>query len=230
MSPRGYLYLLLSRARLITPRRLLFLLFGVILISTLSLITLSTKALSEPLHSLDNIKAALPESISQFKVPDVRVPNIINGPAVHSPLPTAADGTQSSGNSWFGTLKSLVTPFSSSINGAHGIALPPVEERCTLYTYNKKSVDKDQAELEDRLLVAWRRAWWAYGFNPIILGPPEAKAHELYKETVVEGMNSDLKWEMERILAWGHVEAGAGGRGILMDYRVCAPQLCQSFG
>ena len=66
------------------------------------------------------------------------------------------------------------------------------------------------------MLLAWRRAFWAQGFRPLVLGRAEAEEHGLYR--VVKGRFSEgFEREVMRWLAWGRVGMG----GVLVDYWVC---------
>lgn len=83
-----------------------------------------------------------------------------------------------------------------------------------MYTFYDPSAKGEDAEVEDKLLLAWRRAFWAQGFKPIILGMGDAKEHGLFR--VVNGkFNQDFERELMRWLAWSKM-----GTGVLVDYRV----------
>lgn len=86
-----------------------------------------------------------------------------------------------------------------------------------MYTFYDSTAKGEDAQVEDKLLLAWRRAYWVQGFKPIILGMAEAKEHGLYR--VVRDTNKfhpDFEREIMRWLAWSHM-----GTGVLADYRVC---------
>jgi hypothetical protein len=139
--------------------------------------------------------------------------------ASHQP-PAPQKNSTASTDSWFSSWKWL-NPFSSNISDdEERSVLPPLEKRCPVYTFYDPTVEGEDAEVEDKLLLAWRKAYWAHGFRPVILGMGEAKEHGLYR--VVRDANEfhpDFEREVMRWLAWSHM-----GRGILVDYRVCFSQ------
>jgi len=165
----------------------------------------------------------LPTNLTPQKVPKLSLPNLkseikqhapsslnLFGPATHKPPPPSNSTASSEG--WFSSWKWL-NPFSSNIaKNEERSALPPLEKRCPVYTFFDDSDGKE----EDGVLLAWRRAFWAQGFRPLVLGRAEAEEHGLYR--VVKGRFSEgFEREVMRWLAWGRVGMG----GVLVDYWVC---------
>lgn len=97
--------------------------------------------------------------------------------------------------------------------------LPHLPERPPVYTYYDTTAkrDKETKQAEQELLLTWRRAWWAKGFRPVILGENEAMNHPLYPTLKPKGMQKDLEFEFKRFLAWGHM-----GTGLLASWH-CVP-------
>ena len=109
-----------------------------------------------------------------------------------------------------------MSPFSSSITlDENRSLLPPLAERAPIYTYYDHTLkrDKELKAAESELLVTWRKAWWAQGFRPVILGPGEAVSNPLYKEFQMLQLEPELKLELQRWLAWEKM-----GTGILCQY------------
>jgi hypothetical protein len=209
MRPNGTLAALVAGAQSISTRRLITFLGGIILLSTTLLLFTSANLSTESLHS---VKFEIPESVSKLK-DKVHVPTIFK-PATHAPPPPANSTASSEG--WFASW-TWMNPFSS--DDGERIALPPIE-RCPIYTYYEPVADKENAAIEDRMLLAWRRAWWAYGFKPQILGPVEAKTSGFYEMVGRATLEPGLKSELMRWLAWGLVDGG-----ILVDYKVSSPPI-----
>lgn len=90
-----------------------------------------------------------------------------------------------------------------------------MEKRCSVFTYYEPPADKEKAKADEEatnaLLLTWRRAWWAQGFAPIILTLADAKEHSLFTlaEKRGEAMSPEMKMDLRRWLAWGHVGGGA---------------------
>lgn len=63
------------------------------------------------------------------------------------------------------------------------------------------------------MLLAWRRAWWAQGFKPQVLGRAEAQKNPLYESMQRLDLDPKFEVEMVRWLAWGHM-----GTGILANW------------
>jgi hypothetical protein len=135
--------------------------------------------------------------------------------AVHKP---PEQSNSSAGDSkWHADWKWL-NPFSSTITlDDTRSVLPPLPLRPHIYTYYDSSVDKDPVvkKAEYELLQVWRRAWWAQGFKPVILGRAEAMKNPHYQTLQQKELYKALENELMRWLAWGHM-----GDGILSNWLV----------
>lgn len=138
-------------------------------------------------------------------------------PAAHEP-PEQAHST-SGESKWFSDWKWL-NPFSSSITlDEHRTVLPPLPERPPVYTFyepNSKN-DDDQEKADGQLLLAWRRAWYAKGFRPVVLSRAEAMKNPLYEEVQRRELKPELELDFFKWLAWGHM-----GSGLFADW-LCFP-------
>ncbi|KAK3314787.1 hypothetical protein B0H66DRAFT_322260 [Apodospora peruviana] len=122
--------------------------------------------------------------------------------------------------SWYSNWKWLSYPFSSSVTlDENRLLLPDLLERTPIYCYydNTLEKDKESREVESDLLLSWRRAWWAQGFKPIILGPADAmknsKYEELQKLLPEKKLDPTLMTDLMRWLAWENM-----GGGLLAHY------------
>jgi len=68
-------------------------------------------------------------------------------------------------------------------------------------------------EAHNAVLLTWRRAWWAQGFKPVILGSAEAMSNPLYTELQVKRLEGTLQTELSMWLAWENM-----GTGVLCHY------------
>jgi len=98
--------------------------------------------------------------------------------------------------------------------------LPPLSQRCPIYVYYDQDIAASPQTITDNeVMVVWRKAWWAAGFRPIILGTDDAMAHGQYTKVVSDEkenrMSEKMKYNIMRWLAWDHM-----GTGILSDFRV----------
>jgi hypothetical protein len=84
----------------------------------------------------------------------------------------------------------------------------------TYYEPNKKK-SKEILDEEQRLLLQWRKAWWAQGFKPIVLGRGDALNNPLYAKVQMLRLEDNIEEELERWLAWANM-----GSGILADTRL----------
>ncbi|KAI5202445.1 hypothetical protein AUEXF2481DRAFT_37603 [Aureobasidium subglaciale EXF-2481] len=144
----------------------------------------------------------LPSGLNPFRTP------------AHSPPPEQANSTSGEAR-WFSDWK-WMNPFSSSITlDENRAVLPPLTTRPPVYTYFDADWYKDESSLEsvDRLLLIWRRAWWAQGFKPVILGSAEAMNNPLYAKLASLQLEDELKTDVMRWLAWGNM-----GTGIMANY------------
>ncbi|CAG8376908.1 unnamed protein product [Penicillium salamii] len=157
-------------------------------------------------------------SLANFHLPSFRPPS-------HEQPEEQKNSTHGE-SKWYSTLEWL-NPFSSAITlDENRSVLPPLDERRPIYTYynakynpNKASA-KDLKELQNadaELLLAWRRAWYAQGFKPVVLTPGDAMLNPNYE--VVQKLKLSPKTENEVFgwLAWGHM-----GTGLLSDFH-CFP-------
>ncbi|KAH8730467.1 hypothetical protein GQ44DRAFT_768235 [Phaeosphaeriaceae sp. PMI808] len=139
------------------------------------------------------------------------------GPSAHKP-PTPPNSTTTSAYraiEWISDFK-WKNPFSASIAlDENRAVLPPLRERPAIYTYYDAPAKQPKAvsDAEHKLILAWRRAWWAQGFKPQVLSRAEAMKHPQYQ--LVQRMKLEPKTEVEimRWLAWGHM-----GGGILANW------------
>jgi hypothetical protein len=134
--------------------------------------------------------------------------------------PPAIQKSDTDGDSvWYADWSWLLHPFSSSVTLDENRALLPVlKQRTPIYCYYDNTVDQEKSskDAESDLLLAWRRAWWAQGFKPIILSPAEAMNNPLYEELQrMEDMAPKLKTDLMRWLAWENM-----GDGVLAHHRL----------
>lgn len=160
----------------------------------------------------------LPDHLPKLpELPDI--PNVPNpfGPAAHKP-PVQPNSTAASSYraiEWLSDFK-WRNPFSSAVSlDENRAVLPPLRERTPIYTYydTKSEQNKDVTQAENRLILAWRRAWWAQGFKPMVLSRAEAMKHPQYQLFQRMKLDSSVNEEIMRWLAWGNM-----GGGILTNY------------
>lgn len=136
------------------------------------------------------------------------------GPAAHQP-PIEKNSTRSGEAKWYNHWKWL-NPFSDSITDDESRSvLPPPPERPPIYAFYDIDGEKDERvkAAENKLLLIWRRAWWAHGFRPVILGKAEAMNNPLYERFQVRKTEHALGAEFMRWLAWGQM-----GTGVLSNW------------
>jgi len=112
--------------------------------------------------------------------------------------------------SWIGH-RNWQHPFSSTESNKDEILLPVEESRVSIYTYYDNDVDEEK-DVDRALLLTWRRAWWAKGFKPIILGPGDAQKHDSFKKVQGLGLEKSMERDLFRWLAWS-----SSGSGIFTD-------------
>jgi hypothetical protein len=163
------------------------------------------------------------EAVKNPHVPSLQdLPTVPNpfGPSAHKP-PVQPNSTVSSSYGAIQWIKDHKwrNPFSSSVSFDENTAvLPPLKERPPIYTFYEVEgkQDKAVAEAENRLILAWRRAWWAQGFQPQVLSRAEAFKHpqyELVQRLRLGKLDSKVENEVLRWLAWGYM-----GGGILTNW------------
>ncbi|PSK36134.1 Plasma membrane fusion protein prm1 [Elsinoe australis] len=197
------------------PRRLqivasltIFLLFTILFFGSSS--DRATHVRDELRQGAERVAEHIPENIHrQFSDSSF---NPFRAPA-HKPPPEQANST-SGDISWLGDWK-WKNPFSSSIAYDDRAVLPPEEPRTAIYTYYDGDSKKDKAEkeAEHELLLTWRKAWWAKGFRPVVLGRPEAINNPLYRSMQALKLDPELETDLLRWLAWGNM-----GTGILSNW------------
>ncbi|KAH8906565.1 hypothetical protein BR93DRAFT_958766 [Coniochaeta sp. PMI_546] len=132
-------------------------------------------------------------------------------PPAHDPPPKQANDTYN-GMSWYSDWKWLNNPFSSTVTLDENRSLLPVlKRRPPIYCYYDHTVEKDEEtkDAESDLLLTWRRAWWAQGFKPVILGPEEATHNPMYDELQTKtDFDPALKTAIMQWLAWENMGAG----------------------
>lgn len=188
------------------PRRFQIL-FGTLILFLLALIFVSgPQAVKEKMEgNLEKIAEHIPASIQHPF-------------AGSSHKPPVQDNSTSGESSWFSDWK-WRHPFSSSVTlDENRAVLPPLKNRPYVYTYYESVKKKDKPTLaaEERLLLIWRRAWWAQGFRPIVLGRAEAMNNPLYEKLQLlkrKEIEVPLEYDIARWLAWGHM-----GNGVMANW------------
>ncbi|KAL2147960.1 hypothetical protein VTI28DRAFT_15 [Corynascus sepedonium] len=188
-------------------RHISLLLVGLALFAVFSLLwTLPGAIPATPSLRAAGNRFSVPKS---FKSPWMNRLNPFKQPA-HPPRVQKGD---TDGDSvWYANWNWLLMPFSSSVTLDENRALLPVlKDRTPIYCYYDNTIEQDDPDMdaESDLLLAWRRAWWAQGFRPIILSSAEAINNPLYEEIQkLEGLTPALKTDLMRWLAWGNMGDG----------------------
>ena len=189
--------------------------FGLTLFFALAIILVS-KTAPVDVPSVAIVTDHLPEAITNPHIPHIpHLPQAINPfrGAVHKPPEQA---NSSIGETTWHIDWRWKNPFSSSVTlDENRAVLPPLKQRPTVYTYYepKPKDSKAASNAEDQLLLQWRRAWWAQGFKPIVLGRQEALNNPLYKKIQQLKLDDTLELELSRWLAWGNM-----GTGVLANW------------
>ncbi|KAF8850992.1 hypothetical protein BDZ45DRAFT_717599 [Acephala macrosclerotiorum] len=195
----------------VSPRRMAVLLGSIAVFAIFTLVfTLPNSIPDGPsLGRFTDHKIALPKIPKQFS------PSILN-PFRQAAHPPPVQKNSTNGEvSWHANWNWL-SPFSSSVTlDENRSLLPPLEERPPIYTYYDHTLEKESEsrDAENKILVTWRRAWWAQGFKPIILSPAEAMNNPLYAELQMHDIEPQLRTEIQRWLAWENM-----GTGMLCSY------------
>ena len=202
------------------PRRVTVLL-GFVVVFAISTLLILVSFSTSSVARVERISAHPPEHLpgrittpkltSIFTVPKFRNP--FRHPA-HAP-PVQANSTSGEAK-WHSNWRWL-NPFSSSITlDENRSVLPPLRTRPPVYTFYDARIKGDKASraAEAELLLVWRRAWWAQGFKPIVLGRAEAMNNPLYETLQLQHLDPGIEPDFFRWLAWEHM-----GAGILLSWR-----------
>ncbi|KAK2797129.1 hypothetical protein FQN51_008774 [Onygenales sp. PD_10] len=133
--------------------------------------------------------------------------------------PPEQKNSTSGESKWYSDWKWL-NPFSSSITlDENRSVLPPLRPRPPIFTYYDSASKKEKgvSESDRQLLLTWRRAWFAKGFRPVVLGPSEAMNNPLYQSVKTQKLGAELEGEFMKWLAWGSMDVG-----VLADW-LCFP-------
>jgi hypothetical protein len=135
----------------------------------------------------------------------------------HTPThkPPAQRNSTSGDAKWYSDWKWL-HPFSATITLEEDRSvLPPLQPRPPIYTFYDSEAEKEEKTrvAENKLLLLWRRAWWAQGFRPVILGRSEAMNNPLYESFQGHKLQPQLEADLVRWMAWGQI-----GTGILANW------------
>lgn len=136
-------------------------------------------------------------------------------PTAHQP-PVQPNSTSGDAK-WYSDWK-WHNPFSFSITQDETRSvLPPLRKRPPIYSFYDSDAKENSATqiAEIKLLQIWRKAWWAKGFRPVVLGRAEAMMNPLYKGVQAKPMEEALRTEFVRWLAWAQM-----GSGILANWLV----------
>jgi hypothetical protein len=197
------------------PPRRFQALFGLIILCATVVILFGSSAVDVP--AVNVVTEHLPESLAHPKVPGL--PDALNPfrPSAHKP-PVQANSSSEDAR-WYSDWR-WKNPFSSSVTlDENRAVLPPLTMRPPIYTFYEPSKeakkDKDVKLAEERLIFQWRRAWWAQGFKPVVLGRAEAIHNPLYKKVQMLNLEDNIEVELARWLAWGNM-----GSGILTNWLV----------
>lgn len=148
----------------------------------------------------------VPSSVSKF----THLRSTVHQPP-EQPNSTSGDAKWHSDWKWH-------NPFSFSItHDETRSVLPPVRKKPPIYAFYDADSQKDDATqaAENKLLLIWRRAWWAQGFKPVVLGNAEARMNPLYEKLQRKSVEKTVETEVMRWLAWGQM-----GTGILANWLI----------
>ena len=153
----------------------------------------------------------------KFPLPNLDTLRFRFRPAAHRP---SEQKDSSSGElKWYNDWTWL-NPFSSSITLEEDRSvLPPLRTRRPVYTFYESSdkSDDEEKEADRKLLLVWRRAWYAQGFRPVVLTRAEAMNNPLYEAVQQLKIDPALQADLLRWLAWENM-----GTGLLADWH-CFP-------
>lgn len=201
------------------PRRFITVFALAILLVIVLIVTLHSGAAPVVPSSATEFQRHMQQGAQQAKEFFIHpnLPKLYNpfGEKAHQP-PDQKD-SELGGDHWFSDLRWL-NPFSSSVTlDADRAVLPPAAERTPIYTYYDGTGNSEAVKVaENELILAWRRAWWAQGFKPIVLGKADArKSQAWYQRMQKAQLKPAVVKELERWLAWHHM-----GGGILSNWLV----------
>ena len=190
-----------------TPPRRIQLLLGLIVFVVASLSLLGTPSSEDVIDAIKNPHIPTAEDIPK-----------VFGPVAHKPPAAQPNSTAPSPFSdikWLPDIK-WKNPFSFATTLDENTAvLPPFRPRPPIYTYYDPPSKQDKAvsEAEHRLILQWRKAWWAQGFRPRVLSRAEATKHPQYDFVQRLKLEPSMELEIMRWLAWGYM-----GNGILSNW------------
>ncbi|RFU76232.1 hypothetical protein TARUN_6008 [Trichoderma arundinaceum] len=194
------------------PRRLPVLLVLLSLLAVLLIGSLSSAVPASPSLSAYEHKITLP------RISDALPKGLLKPSHQSLQLPPHQKSGEHNGTSWLADERWLSAPFSSSVTfDAERVLLPLLTTRQPIYCYYDTSAKKtrDERDAEGELLLTWRRAWWAQGFRPMILGAAEATSNPMYEQVQKTAIASELREDLMRWLAWDSANGG-----ILSDFTV----------
>lgn len=196
-------------------RRIPCLLASLALFALVSLVYLAPSAIPDgPGLSIADHKFAIPKSL-KGKWGTWGSLNPF-GPPSHPP-PRQKNDTYGE-SSWYANFKWVSIPFSSSVTlDENRSLLPELRVRPPIYCYYDTTIERSEEdqEAESKLLLTWRKAWWAQGFKPIILSVAEAKNNPLYETLQHKQFSASLEADIMQWLAWENM-----GGGLLARYLV----------
>lgn len=89
--------------------------------------------------------------------------------------------------------------------------IPPAHRRCQVSTYIDS---EDERQKVNELLQVWKRAWWAFGFEPVILTRKDCESNPNYSEfNASADIEVEYKVRNRKLFAWA-----AHGAGLYADY------------
>ncbi|KAM3502918.1 hypothetical protein MY11210_008910 [Beauveria gryllotalpidicola] len=197
----------------LTTRRLTILLVAVSFSSFLFITLLASAVPSSPSLSDPERKTS-----TEPRVPDAAAKNA-QQPATPPSQPPPRQGDDAyARSSWLADPQALSQVFSNEVTiDKSRVLLPNLKIRQPIYCYydvrDKTSAAENDTDTE--LLLMWRRAWWARGFRPLILGPDEAKSNPLYSKLDTMNVGAELKKELLRWLAWDTMDGGLLSQPVL---------------
>jgi hypothetical protein len=93
--------------------------------------------------------------------------------------------------------------------------IPETPPRCKIYTYFDGDVESPININDIGMLHVWKRAWYAFGFDPIVLDKSDAERHPRFKEFQAITSQESYKQANRKWFAWL-----VNGAGILSHYKV----------